>query len=443
MTEALSLPAPAPASASMRRRILFARRSFLAWDRLFCVGPLSPLSHFRDWQTPRFGDHATRLLYDAIECLRTGTVVPELGNAELAPVDGIRWPQHPRYRGYWYDGAAHSMTGMFVGVDMIRHGGKYYVIECNMGPSIYARRRAMYSDRFDPFIARILGTASSHGFEAVVPVALRWSAEYVEEWQRAGREYGVAVMPVNCPLHRTGAAARIVALPDPLAPRTMYVLHSGLSAPAFTYVDNKWRLSMWLPRAIAEELPGGTRLALPATSERFFVPRTHDDPRWPNLVVKLAGSARSQHVLAARLADESEGREAFGLTRDDDIPRPLRAGYAKNLVLYGRDRVIYQEFIPPELDERGHARMIRLHLLVSPLGTTVLSSHFRVSRRPVPEHAPAGIIGQDDSFIFNNADYRLPPPDVEAELQEVGEQLGGLIQREVERRFETRADSGG
>jgi hypothetical protein len=441
MSEAIPLAANVTAAASLRRRLLFARQSFFVWDSLFCRAPLAPLSHFRDWQTPRFPDHAARIVYDAIEYLRTGGgIVPEPGNVEQAPLDGTRWPQHPRYLGYWHDRTAHSMVGMFIGLDIIRNGGRYYVIECNQGPSIYARRRALYSDRFDPFITNLLERAVSLGFEQVVPIALRWSREYIDEWQRAGRAYGIAVDPTNCPLWRPEGARHIVALPRPLAPRTMYVVHSGLNATPVTYVDNKWRLSGWMPGAIAGELPADTRVALPATSERLFIPSGKSDRRWPNLVVKLAGSARSRHVLAARFDDEEEAIRALGLSHAGAVPRALRGGYLKNVLLYGGDRVLYQEFIPPELDERGHSRMIRLHLFVAPLATMVLSAHSRISRRPVPLSAPGGMVGEDNAFVFNDSDYERLEPEIESELQHTGTELAGLIQREVARRFETSPD---
>lgn len=220
----------------------------------------------------------------------------------------------------------------------------------------------------------------------------------------------------------------------------MYVLHSGLNAPAFTYIDNKWRMSKWMPPAIADELPPDTRIAVPATSERLFIPTQRHDPQWPNLVIKLAGSARSRHVIAARFEGDDEARRTLGLSRIDDVPRPLRPGYLKNLLLYGRYHVLYQEFVPPELDERGHARMIRLHLFVSPLAATVLSAHHRISRRPVPEHAPRGIVREDDALVFNNADYARLGADVERELQPTGMDLADLIRREVERRFEISPD---
>ncbi len=60
------------------------------------------------------------------------------------------------------------------------------------------------------------------------------------------------------------------------------------------------------------------------------------------------------------------------------MPKPLRAAFANTLLFHGRECVLYRSFVPPELDERGHAQLLRLHLFVSPLGTTYLSPRLRV-----------------------------------------------------------------
>jgi hypothetical protein len=54
----------------------------------------------------------------------------------------------------------------------------------------------------------------------------------------------------------------------------------------------------------------------------------------------------------------------------------------------------------------------------------------------VPERAPRGIVGEDDAFVFNDADYQRLRPEIEEEMQQAGTTLAGLIQREIERRFE-------
>jgi hypothetical protein len=418
--------------ASLARRLAFAGDAWFFFDRIFTGRGLARLARIGHSQSARLLDHGARIGFDLLECLRTGSWVPDIGTVELA-LDSASQPipQHPRYLGYWHDPALQSMVGMLIGIDLIRHNGRYYVLEFNHGPSIYARRRAMYDSPFDPLVSGMLEHARELGFERFVPIALRWSPEYVEEWERAGREYGIAVEPTNCPLLQSSTPRRMIALPDPLPPKTMYVIHSGLWTPLCRYIDNKWYSSRWMANA----LPAGANVTIPATRDSFFFPEEDFGERWPNLIVKLAGGARSAAVIAGRFTNEAEAREALGVNGNGSIPRQLRGEYTNSLLFFGRERVIYQAFIPPELDGRGHARLFRLHLLVSPLCTTYLSAHRRVSRNPVPEVAPHGVIGRDEVFIFNNADYELLEPELEDELRDVAAQLGGAMQRAIARKF--------
>jgi len=425
--------------ASVARRLAFAGNSYRFFDRLFSRPPLSRMAVIGgDWPTGRILAHPFRVGFDLLESLRSGSRVPAIGNVELSLLDlGRPVPQHPNYRSYWYDPARHCAVGMLIGIDLIRHHGKYHVIELNHGPSIYARRRELYDRPFDPLVSGVMETARDHGFRKVVVIAYHWRPPYLEEWERAGREYGIPVTLVNSPVQHRGGTECRVALPDPLEAGTMYAIHSGPMGVVTRFIDNKWYSARWLGQAIERELPPTTLLALPRTSDTLFLPRHDHGARWPNLVIKLAGGARSVDVIAARFASEREARETLGLTGSAEVPRQLRAGFAKNLLLFGRDRVIYQEFIPPELDARGHAQMIRLHMLVSPLRTTFLSCHFRVSRGPIPLQVPPGIIRRDNAFVFNDADYRLLPPELEEEVRRVAEDLGGAMQRAIARTFET------
>jgi hypothetical protein len=378
-----------------------------------------------------------RIGFDLLECLRTGSRVPEIGNPELAmhDVDGAL-PQHPRYRGYWYDPARHSCVGMFIGADVIRNQGKYYILELNHGPTIIERRRALYDLPYDPIVTGLVSAAKAQGFKRLVPIAFRWSSLYIKEFERAGREFGLTIVPTNCPVEHPGAA-RIVALPDPLEPETMYVVHSGMMSPICRYIDNKWYLWKWLAHAIEHELPKDTRVAIPHTRDSFFFPDQDPGEPWPNLVVKLAGSAKSRGVIAGRFQDEADARRTLGLTGGLSVPRRLRRGFANHLLFYGHERVLYQSFVPPELDENRHAQLLRLHLLVSPLSTTHLSAHGRSSLEPVPERVPQGIIGGDNTFIYNNAEYRLLPEALEDEIGEVAAHLGQAARAAIVRKFRT------
>jgi hypothetical protein len=428
--------------ASLSRRLAFAGDSWFFVDRIFSKGPLSPFARVGYSQTARIPDHLARIGFDLGECMRTASWVPDIGNVELALLDvDQRVDQHPRYLSYWHDPAIHSMVGMIVGVDLIRHGGKYYVVEFNHGPSIYPRRRQLYAAPLDPLVSGVVSTARELGFGAVVPIAFQWNPLYVEEFARAGREHGIAAVAHNCPLDHPGGARQMVALPRPLPPKTMFVIHSGLMSPVCRYIDNKWYTARWLEHAIVNELPADSLLAIPPTYDRFVFPREERGTRWPNLVAKLAGSARSCHVIAARFEDEGEARRTLGLTGGNVVPRQLRSGFASSLLFYGRERVIFQEFVPPELDHREHAQLYRLHLLVSPLRTMYLSAHLRTSRERVPERVPRGIIRRDNAFVFNDADYELLSPAKEEEIRFVAGHLGTAVQRALARKFETTARS--
>jgi hypothetical protein len=277
--------------SSLARRLTFAGHSWYFFVSLFCNRFLRPLARLGHSQTARIPDHAMRIGFDLLECFRTGSLVPDIGNPELAllDVDGAL-PQHPRFRSYWHDAGRHATVGMFIGVDLIRHRGRYHVLELNHGPSIYPRRRAMYDTPYDPIVSGLVAAAKAQGHTRVVPIAFGWNPLYVEEFERAGREYGLTIVPTNCPIERPGAA-RMVGLPDPLEPDTLYVIHSGLMSPLCRYVDNKWYTSKWLAHAIAHDLPPDTKLTIPRTSDAFFFPDEDNGPQWPNLVVTLAGGA--------------------------------------------------------------------------------------------------------------------------------------------------------
>jgi hypothetical protein len=405
-------------TASLRRRLAFAGNSSHFFDSVFCSRPMARFSRIgRRVQLARIPDHASKIAYDLFESLRSGRMMPDIGNVDLALLHANEpVPQHPRYLSYWHDPALDTTVGMIVGVDLIRHGGKYYVLELNHGPSIYQRRREMYKIPFDPIFSTIFDEARAHGYRQVVPIAFEWEPIYVEEFERASREWGIPIVPHNCPLQLPPCPNRMVALPDPLEPKTLYAVHSGMFTPAFRYLDNKWYTSKWL-RAAIDEIGPETLLALPATHDRFVFPIEDHGARWPNLVVKLAAGARSVSVIAARFESAAEAREALGVEHDDGVPRRLRAGFLAGLLFYGRERVLYQEYVPPDLDERGHAQMLRLHIFVSPVRTMFLSAHMRISRKPVPERAPWGIIGPDDAYVFNNADYSFLSPEVERDMR--------------------------
>lgn len=422
-----------PPTSSLQWRLDVAGDVRYLWERVGSWGPLGRAATISSWRAVEAATHLSRIAIDLVASARARRVVAELGHVERA-LHQLAAPvaQHPRFASYLEDPDRHAMVAMHVGVDLIRHGGAYYLLENNFGPSLNERRRALYPQAFDPVISELAHHAASLGFRRLVPISLRWKAFHLDEFRAAEARFGIRIEPRVCPLPMPGVP-RLVGLPDPLEADTFYFLHSGLWTPVVRFLDNKWLMSRWLAHAL-DELPRG-ELALPRTREQLDFSLRDNGPRWPNLVVKLANSERSRRVVAARFATAHEAREALGLVPGGAPPRRLRQSVLD--LLAGRDRLLFQDFIPPELDAGGRPQMIRLHMLVSPRGNRFLSAHLRIARLPAPERVPSGLVEDGTAFIFNEADYRVLPPSYEAEVARVTEQLGRAMHAGISRTFQT------
>ena len=108
-----------------------------------------------------------------------------------------------------------------------------------------------------------------------------------------------------------------------------------------------------------------------------------------------------------------------------------------------RSKAIYQPFVPPE-EVDGHARLIRLHLLLSPIGSRYLSAHGVLARTPLPEHLPEGLVADSRPFLVNfsrDSKYCRLAPQIEAELETVAMEFIALAKPEIAARFLIRPES--
>lgn len=420
---------------SLQWRLDVAGDARYLWERVGSWGPLARVAMKGGWRAVEAATHLSRIALDLVESGRALGVVPELGNIEFAlPQPHEPVAQQQRFPSYLEDQANNAVVAVHVGVDLIRNEGRYHVLENNYGSSINARRRALYGLPLDPIVSGVARQAAALGFKRLVPIAYRWEDSYLAEFRAAEARFGVRIEPRVCPLPMPGLP-RLVGLPSPLEPDTFYFLHSGLWTPVVRFLDNKWLMSRWLASALDELPPADTALALPRTREQLDFLLRDNGPRWPNLVVKLANGDRSKRVVAARFETVRQAREALGLVPGGSPPPRLRQNLVDTLI--GRDRMLFQDFIPPELDAGGYPQMVRLHMLVSPRGSGFLSAHLRVARLPTPERVPSGLIEDGTAFIFNVADYRSLPPGHEDEVRIVADQLSRAMHLGISKTFQT------
>ncbi|MBI3596805.1 MAG: hypothetical protein HY203_06600, partial [Nitrospirae bacterium] len=386
----------------------------------------------------RVPDRLATTAFDLMECVRAGRWLACVGQARQA-IDAIASPipQHPRYRGYWYDPSRNALVGMVLGLDIIQSSGRYYLLEMNLDAGLLPERHALYAERIDPLVAEIVAVGKELGFRRVVPYARHWSAEQVAEFIAAGTAAGVVVTPACFSFISSPGAEPITALPEALERDTFYLVFSSRHSPLDYYVHDKLCSARWFEAGVRASGDGLVR-SIP-TYTRMTIPPLHPDPRWPNLVAKLADFDMGQFVLMAKVRDEAEARAALGQDRPEAIPRAFRLSRLMRLgnFLTHRGHLIYQPFIPPDIDSDGLIRKLRLMLLVSPLASRFLSVHAAVS--PPPD-APLGFgtVTRDTTLLLTGLPG-LPRRRVERRVEEeaatAAAKIGPILDRAVRAKF--------
>lgn len=435
---------PNKAAKSLRRRITFAANAWILMERLTGAAlksrmPVSPAVVDQRSMVVR----AMAACFDVVECLRTGRRVPSMGDPQKAAA-GATWrvPQHPRHLSYWYDPDRHVLAGLHLGIDILKRGDKFYVIENNLGAALRPERRRLYDTPFDPIVQGLVATARDAGFRNLVPYAHRWEDTYVREFQQAGEEFGVDVRPACSPCMQPDGRHPLAGLPVPLPESTMYAFFNTRHTAVDHFVHSKTISADWLWHGMASR-KGPAGLLGPIRSEpRLFVPPADPDERWPNLAIKLDGWDKGEFVAVGRFESEVQAREGLGLRRDTDRPRVFHLGIGKRLSawLFDKGEPVYQEFIAPDCDADGHPNKIRLHAFLSPLFDRYLSAHAMVAPNAPTETMRPGEVRKDGTFVLSfrkGARYTRLMPELESQLETVADEFGCILNAAITERFET------
>ena len=422
-------------SRSTRRRLEFAG----AWRALLDI-PLTRLGLTRGgWAKRVYG--AGNVLYDLLEGAFTVQWPRHPGRAHLAALQSnMRLSEKPRFRTYWHDETRNALIGLHLGIDLNSFEGKYYLIENNIGPAMREVRRAIYPEAIDPVLSGLAAFAREHGFRTITLYGRRWSSEQIEEVRSASEEFGIPMEPVQSfgTLPRIPSIRTAARMPDPLPEDSLHVIYYPVyMTPLMHWIHDKELVQVWYSRLVDSI---ETRLATVEWGQSLFIP-PHRGDRWPNLVVKLAEVDKGRAVVVGRFDTEAEARTALGLPASGDAVPAVFDGIAGGRLtglFGGKRRVNYQGFAPSEIVE-GRLRTIRLHGFVSPIGSRFLSAHGVVAGQELPETIENGLLGKHDAYVLKRAtSLRLERlgEEIEAELAQVTEDFGQILNRAVRERFE-------
>ena len=431
-------------ATSLHRRLAFAD----AW-RYRLDTTLAKHNQRRNAWRAEFPYLTGKLAYDLLELLRGGGPLAYPGRPYIAALRAsVRLAQDPRYRGYWYDSAAHSLVGMLLGIDLNHHQDKYFFMESNLNAGLRPERRRLYGAGLDPLIAALAAVAKTQGFERIILLRRYWHEAQIVEFARALKETGVEVQGANFATLDTSGhplVNPVLAMPERLRPQTMYVVCTNANlTPLFHFVHDKMQAAEWLTEAIAAVGDPASRLACIPTFDRLVIPPQMPDERWPNLVVKLSDADKAKAVAMGRFETEDDARRALQLDgRADAIPGIFGMTLPHrllNALLPGKTRVLYQPFIPPDV-VGGRARKIRLLVFVSPLSDAFLSAHGSIAVKELPDRI-TGLAQDNRPYVVNVSAHGqccALEPEMEDELRQVAIDFGRLARWAIEKKFETSA----
>ena len=352
-----------------------------------------------------------------------------------------RLPQHPRFLGYWYDAERHSAIGMHVGVDLIKHQGRFYINEVNLDAAMRPVRRCLYDTEIDPVLTGLCRVAQARRFRRIVLCAGRWRPFYRKEAEMASRQHGLEVVLASTRPWQDPDSLPMPGLPTPLERNTLYVIFSMRHTPIDYLVHDKLGSDTWLSNLMREQSADDQLVSRIRTSRMPFAPPTNAADPWPNLVIKLAGWGKGLFIVFAKVRDEDDACVTLGLTRDGQIPRAMGQSARERLLtkLQHKGPVLYQEYIRPETTEIGKIQTYRLHMFVSPLEDRYLSVHGSVSSISVPKNLPFGIVTDPRAYMAKFAhDAQFVTVDKRAvtEIRRVATRIGKSLQYTLTKRFE-------
>lgn len=422
---------------SLQRRLKFVESARYRVDSFLSRLGLRRHPLLRD--LPLFG---ASIAFDLVESLRNLRAPRHLGRVRLDGFsDSMRLPQLPHYRGYWYDPERNALVGMHLGLDLNFFQGKYYVIETNLGAAIKPERRAMYDTPLDPFISSALEIARKHGFRRIVFYAKQWPAHYIEEFRLATKETGIECIGASSAVRDPNPAHSMPGLPDPLQENTLYMMFPNLRTPIAHFVHNKERSAEWLRETIDDCREKPEVLAYIPTFDELVIPAEPQDPRWPNLVAKLANKDRGRYVLMGRFRTIEEAQAALRMKSPGDVPGVFNIGLYERMKhrVFPSLQPIFQQFIPPQIVD-GRACKTRLHVFISPLANEFISAHTTTGGARLPPRPEPGKVdatgAYNVSFSVDGA-YRKLPPEEEALLRRAAQEFGRMAQIAITKKFET------
>jgi len=382
-----------------------------------------------------------QLGYDAFYSVRNRSIVPYFGHPNIyacKDLNGIK--QHPKYRTYFHNENNNSTVGMFLGVDVIKNHSGFYVVDLNLNAGLREERRRLFDAEVDPFLVRLKEMCLENGYTKVVCFAHQWPKEYIDEFKILNRTREVIFIPASPNKHDLKDVRKMLAIPHEMEANTLYVVFNYQHTPIDLFITNQSFTSHWLNQGIDSIGLGSESMFKRVESyDSLEDVELHDNNRLPNLVIKLGGGWASQYVKVANvnIADIENFRKQFS---DKKIISLFNRNFITRLRgwIGQHHKLLFQKYIPPEVNSNNQAWIVRMHLFISPSVSKMLSCNRIVSDHKLHNSVPFGIVDDNHPYIVNlhkGAHYEAIHGDEFQLMESAAEQLCQIIYHVLSNKF--------
>jgi len=308
-------------------------------------------------------------------------------------------PQTPSCRAFVRDDKNHTAVGVVVGFDLLKCGGRWAVIEANS--SIGQQDQWLLRKDDNPFIRNMFAFAKAAGFGRLCVVNNDRGLQGMQDrlYREATEATGIGLEIIEPASVPETCHARSAVMPADLEPGTLCVrIRAFPSWPDFV-LGNKEVVHRVLRHHF--ESHGIEDLFVPDSGPGWLERVNWKPGAYPNVVMKLAGADRGIGVAFYKLRDRRELSELMAKGGESAF---RHGGMLGRLVRASRAGAFcYQAYVPSDLSAEQRLATYRASVLITPVGSRLLSVTKNVAAKPVPATLDYGPVADPMPYLVHAA----------------------------------------
>lgn len=333
-------------------------------------------------------------------------------------------PQNIDCRAFEVDWGRHIVVGSVIGFDVLPCSDAFTVVEANNGIGQHAQW--LMGDDANPFIENMFEFADKYRFRNVEVInndqGLQGRQE--EQYRDAASRFGITLRVIEPSSTTSAERYRSSIVPEIDKSDTLCVRIRDFPAWPDFLMSNKTSVQDSLQSFFVKN--DITLVRVPDTTTGWLQRNNWDSGRFPNIVAKMSDSDGGIGVTFYKARNGDHAKELVRTSRQRSSSRIGGIlGEATRRTKSGE--ILLQPFDESELFEGDRLGLYRISVLVTPIGSKMLSATKYRGPEPVPESLPYGMVQNPMPYLVNGsvgASRYYPDNSELAVLEDVAETLG-------------------